>query len=183
MIIKIYVFISLFIDQSSEKQIEELLKLESVIYEPKTELISTFACLSGFHDNHEEFKIEDKSVLVHMNPFYLDFVDLYPTVDCKIPSDFYGNEMFLNSYLLDFYIHETYKSIVNENGLRDEIAYKYLLDFKKILCSLEELKGYGRFSKIIRIIRDKYLEKFEKADFDSRNQYDQKSKKYKEIEI
>ena len=140
------------------------MKIES---NEETRLISNFAALSGLKD---DFKIEDKSVLAHMKPFYLDFKDLYPTIEFS--KDFYGNQVYFNSYLPDFYNHECYKSILNENGLRDEMAYDFLYDFRKILQCLSELKaGSKRFRKAIKSINQKYIEKFENTDFDSTNRF------------
>ena len=75
-------------------------------------IVSPFAGLSGLSDAH--IHIKDKSVLVHLKPFYLDFKDLYPTVQVRQPVDFYGNEQRLNSYFVDFYKHGFYKCIIKE---------------------------------------------------------------------
>lgn len=138
----------------------------------QTKIISKFAALSGLSDTHDEFKIENKSILVHLKPAYLDFKDLYPTINSDNPVDFYGDRMYFNSYLVDFYDHECYKSIMYENDLRDEIAYENLKDFKKILGSLAELKcGPPHLQKAIMSINAKYIDLFNRTDFDSTNRF------------
>lgn len=140
--------------------------------------MSKFSALSGLNDEHEEFNIKNKSAIVHMKNGFLDFKDLYPTLSIgNDQTDFYGKRSYLNSYFADFYHHECYKSILNENNLRDEVAYEYLLDFKKILRSLVEVKaGSKRMQRVIRNINDKFNVKFDKADFDSIDRF-----KYKKI--
>ena len=85
--------------------------------------------------------MKNKSLLIHLKSKYLSFKDLAPTVEVgKNMTDFYGNEIKLNSFFLDFYNHGIYASILNENKIRQEYIYDYLKDIKQILSYLKMIE-------------------------------------------
>ena len=138
-------------------------------------IVSNFAALSGLHDKHRDFHFKDKSWLIHLKAKFFSFKDLMPTIDVgKNVSDFYGNEIKLNSFFLDFFNHGIYASILNENKIREEDAFDYLKDFKMILSFLTMILSNGRYSPFlseIKTISDKFEEVFNKADFDMRKKF------------
>jgi len=139
-------------------------------------IVSNFAALSGLHDKHNDFHFKDKSWLIHLKAKFFSFKDLVPTIEVgKGVSDFYGNEIKLNSFFLDFFNHGVYASILNENKIREENAYDYLKDFEKVLSFLRMIKYNGHlqspFLNEIEKISKKFDEQFEKADFDMRKKF------------
>lgn len=133
--------------------------------EQSTELISNFSSLSGLTD--EDVFIKEKSILMHLKWFFLDLKNLYPTVNDSKSVDFYGKQMKLNSYLLDFFNHGVYQSILDENKIRDDSAYSFLFDFKRILQKLACLEASNsRFVQSVRSLSAKFESIFEKANFD-----------------
>lgn len=148
----------------------DIITIETSIEEvkQKTKLVSKFAALSGLNDEYDEFKIANKSVLVHMRDGFLDFQDSYPTLNFGTnQADFYGNLVYLNRYFADFYNHECYKSLLNENNLRDEVLYERLIDFQKILRSLAKVQvGSARMQRVLTSMSKKLDEKIKKVDFD-----------------
>jgi hypothetical protein len=140
-------------------------------------IVSNFAALSGLHDKHSTFHMKNKSLLIHLKSKYLSFKDLAPTIQVgKNMSDFYGNEIKLNSYFLDFYNHGIYASILNENKIREEYIYDYLKDFKQILSylkmiSMNNLDLSSLFLNEIKEISLRFDKLFDKADFDKRRKF------------
>ncbi len=144
---------------------EENQCLENLVFDTRLEensLVSNFAALSGLNDTHENFKIKDKSILIHLKSKYLSFKDLYPTIEVEQNvTDYYGNPIKFNSFFLDFYNHGIYASIINENKLREDLAYEYLRDFRAILENIAKISGEnGTFLNEINEIHSKYAKLF-----------------------
>lgn len=170
-------------DYSSEKSndVFVLNEIQSLVLDSgksfsETEIISNFSSLSGLND--KDILISDKSILMHIKPFYLDYKDLYPTIENSDSYDFYGKKIKFNCYLLDFFNHGVYKSILDENKLPDGTAFKYLTDFKKILSNLCRFNGYSRFFRTLESLKSKFDEMYEKADFDMNEKNDHRNKKF-----
>ncbi len=72
-----------------------------------------------------------------MKGHMLDLKDLYPTmlVGNEL-SDFYGNEVKLNSYIVDFYNHGDFLAILSENEISYDSAYTNILDFNILLRNI-----------------------------------------------
>ena len=102
-----------------------------------TEIVSPFAALSGCNDLDPSFHVKNMSYLPHLKGHMLDFKDLYPTmlVD-KDLNDFYGNQIKLNSYIIDFYNHGDFLAILSENELSYDVAYTNIIDFNILLRNL-----------------------------------------------
>jgi hypothetical protein len=131
--------------------------LEEAIFDHQStktnRIISHFSMLSGLHDNDPNFKIEDCSILIHLKPYFQDYSDLYPAIQLDL-TDFYGKKVKLNSYFADFLRHGSYKCILRENRLRDDIAYDRLYEFKKIVRLLSEIESEKSRNPVLEAIRE-----------------------------
>jgi hypothetical protein len=167
--------------KSTDTNINEFLddSFENLVFNAgssiENKIVSNFAALSGLHDKHSDFHFKDKSWLIHLKSKFFSFKDLMPTIEVgKNVSDFYGNEIKLNSFFVDFFNHGIYASILNENKIREEDAFDYLKDFKMILSFLTMILSNGHYSPFlneINKISDKFDELFSKADFDMRKKF------------
>ena len=143
--------------------------LEKLVFDSKDSeddsIVSNFAVLSGFNDKHTNFHIKDKSTLMHIKSKFLSFKDLYPTLEVdKDFTDFYGNQIKLNSYFLDFYKHGIFASIIHENKLEEARAFECLQDFSVVLSNFHKIiGGKGLFLEKMKKLSSTYSEYFAKG--------------------
>ncbi len=92
-------------------------------------------------------------------------------MEVKKLTDFHGRKIKLNSYLVDFYKHGIYDSILNENNIREDAAFENLKDFKLLLENLSKIYNvnlpHDPFVTEIKEVFTNYSEIFQKT-FDNR---------------
>ncbi len=109
----------------------------------------------------------------------LDLKDLYPTMLVGNDlTDFYGNKVKLNSYIVDFYNHGDFLAILSENEISFDIAYTNILDFNILLGNLYHIcsrfyknsnnnnKIHDEFISTIGELSDTFSERVSSIKFD-----------------
>eukprot|EP00058_Branchiostoma_floridae_P016787 XP_002602275.1 hypothetical protein BRAFLDRAFT_216549 [Branchiostoma floridae] len=123
-------------------------------------VVSSFASLSGLDDD----KLQEPNVSITLYTcLYMDrdSAPVFPLMK----HDRRGRRLYLNSYALDFFKHQCYQAIIDDNGLRTGFAYQALKDFnmtiKSIHTALEQL-GYEEDNVVraFKQLRQKYNEAF-----------------------
>ncbi|XP_078597365.1 putative ATP-dependent RNA helicase DDX60 isoform X2 [Branchiostoma floridae x Branchiostoma japonicum] len=124
-------------------------------------VVSSFASLSGLDDDklqESENMFESVRQGLYMDR---DSAPVFPLMK----HDRRGRRQYLNSYALDFFKHQCYQAIIDDNGLRTGFAYQALKDFnmtiKSIHTALEQL-GYEEDNVVraFKQLRQKYNEAF-----------------------
>jgi len=91
---------------------------------PAYDMLSPFACLSGKDNSHVskgEIQVIDSNVRSDL------LADTIPKINLSDP---------LNGYVLDFYNHGVYKSLVKDNGVREGEVFALLKDFLLVLQTI-----------------------------------------------
>ncbi|XP_035676190.1 probable ATP-dependent RNA helicase DDX60 [Branchiostoma floridae] len=124
-------------------------------------VVSAFASLSGLDDD----KLQESQNMFESvrQGLYIDR-DSAPIFPLK-KFDRRGRRQYLNSYALDFFKHQCYQAIIDDNGLRSGDAYRLLKDFNMTIMSiytaLEQL-GYEEDNVVraFKQLNQKYNEAF-----------------------
>jgi len=134
---------------------------------PAYNMLSPFACLAG-KDNRAVGKAELQVIDSNVRPALL--ADTVPKISL---------EDSLNGYVLDFYNHGVYKSLVKDNGVREGEVFALLKEFMLVLqtisSSLKQMVREGEEEEDLLMVAFDQLSmsfklKFDKA-FDIRKEY------------
>merc|ERR1712113_331220 len=90
-------------------------------------------------ENNDISSIYGKENMINYMCYYLKYYDggIFGNNQIFL-NDFRGRNMYKNSYIYDFYIHEDYERIVDESSLPDGLAWKKLKKFQLLLSIINK---------------------------------------------